>query len=301
MAIANTTMTNRGPDRKATVQQIIQFMENYDNPVWTASSIADELDVSRPTVQDRLEEVEKDPRVKTMQVGNTKSYYLSDEDSRSIEEQHKDSIIEEYTDKFVGLLTEPWTAVHPNDGPAEAGDKVQIHVKGVPEHWGSFMTRAWENRREELTTEETSADQTEALITGELYAKPTVPIEHTDYPDDYDLELNIGGEYQKVDGRSRPILIVPGVKNYLVKPCNDAVFLKDVSVDWISPKGDGQEVETYRVTHDDVRELLKKRGQKEALENYPDESEVADVEDPVKDSISKPRKRSDENSEENDE
>jgi len=301
MAIANNTMTNRGPDKKATAQQIIHIMENYRRPVWTASSIGDELGVSRPTIQDRLEEVEKDPRVKTMQVGNTKSYYLSDEGPRSIEEQRKHSIIEEYTDKFVGLLTEPWTAVHPNDGPAEAGDKVQIHVKGVAGNWGTFMTRTWEKRRKELTPEETSADETDALITGELYSKPTTPIEHTDYPDDYDLELNIGGEYKQVEGRSRPILIVPGVKNYLVKPCNDAVFLKDVSVDWISPKGEGQEVETYHIANDDVSDLLEKRGQEKALESYRDETEVADVEDPVKDSIPKPRKRSDSDTEGSDE
>lgn len=249
-------MSNRGPDKKATVEQILQLMENYDWPVWTASSIADELNVSRPPVQDRLKDVEEDPRVKTMQVGNTKAYYLSDEDPRPIEEQHKDSIIEEFTDKFVGLQTAPWTAVHPNDGPAEAGDKVQIRVEGVPGRWGQLTTHTWETRRQELIYEETSADETQALITGELYAKPTVPIEHTGYPDDYDLELNIGGEYKEVEGRSRPILIVPGVKNYLVKPCDDAVFLKNVSVDWMSPKGHGQELETVDLSDQSFDEVL---------------------------------------------
>lgn len=241
-------MPDRGPEREATPEMIIDHMDAYDRPVWTASALAEELGVSRPTVQDRLYEAEEDPRVRTMQVGNTKAYYLSDEDSRPIKEQHKDSIIEEFSDKFVGLPTAPWTAVHPNDGPAEAGDKVQIRVEGVPGRWGQLMTHAWENRRRDLIYEETSADQTQALISGKLYAKPTVPIEHTDYPDDYDLELNIGGKYQEVEGRSRPILLVSGVKNYLVKPCNDAVFLKDVSVDWMSPKGHGQELETFEIT-----------------------------------------------------
>lgn len=241
-------MSNRGPDKKATVQQILQLMENYDRPVWTASSIAEELNVSRPPVQDRLKDVEEDPRVKTMQVGNTKAYYLTDEDPRPIEEQHKDSIIEEFTDKFVGLPTAPWTAVHPNDGPAEAGDKVQIRVEGVPGRWRQQMTHTWDSRREELIYEKTSDDETQALISGELYARPTTPIEHTDYPDDYDLELNIGAEIVENDGRSA--LIAAGVKNYLIRPCNDAVFLKDVSVDWMSPKGHGQELETYSLAPD---------------------------------------------------
>jgi hypothetical protein len=222
-------------------------MENYDRPVWTASSIADELNVSRPPVQDRLKNVEQDPRVKTIQVGNTKAYYLSDEDPRPIEEQHRDSIIEEFTDKFVGLPTAPWTAVHPNDGPAEAGDKVQIRVEGVPGRWRQQMTHTWDSRREELIYEETSDDETQALISGKMYARPT-PIEHTDYPDDYDLELNIGAEIVENDGSSA--LIAAGVKNYLIRPCNDAVFLKDVSVDWMSPKGHGQELETYSLLPD---------------------------------------------------
>lgn len=296
-------MSNRGPDKEATVQQILQLIEEYEKPVWSASSIAAELNVSHPTVHDRLEQVEEDPRVRTMQVGNTKAYYLSDEDPRPIEEQHKDSIVKEFTDKFVGLLTEPWTAVHPNDGPAEAGDKVQIHVKGSPGQWASFMTRTWENRREELTPEETAADETDALIRGELYAKPTVPIEHTDYRDDYDLELNIGGKYEKLEGRARPILLVAGVKNYLVKPCNDAVFLKNVSVDWISPKGEGQELDTYHldVDHGDVRDLVEDRGQDEALENLPDGTETAVVDDPADDSIAKPADRTDSNTGEDDE
>jgi len=248
MATENDTMSNRGPDKKATVQQILQLMESYDRPVWTASSIADELNVSRPPVQDRLKDVEGDPRVKTMQVGNTKAYYLSEEDPRPIEEQHKDSIIEELTNKFVGLPTAPWTAVHPNDGPAEAGDKVQIRVEGVPGRWRQQMTHTWDSRREELIYEETSDDETQALISGVLYARPTTPIEHTDYPDDYDLELNIGAEIVENDGRSA--LIAAGVKNYLIRPCNEAVFLKDVSVDWMSPKGHGQELETYSLSPD---------------------------------------------------
>lgn len=278
MALDTDTMSDRGPEKAATPQEIFGHMKSYDRPVWTASSLADELGVSRPTIQDRLEEVEENPRVRTIQVGNTKAYYVSEEDPRPIEEQHKDSIIDEFTDKFVGLPTAPWTAVHPNDGPAEAGDKVQIRVEGVPGRWRQQMTHMWESRRQELIYEETSADETQALISGELYAKPTVPIEHTNYPDDYDLELNIGGEYQEIEERSRPILIVAGVKNYLVKPCNDAVFLKDVSVDWMSPKGHGQELETFELTHEMVQGEEEREEAVEARDEHKHSDSPEDVE-----------------------
>jgi hypothetical protein len=278
MALDTDTMSDRGPEKAATPQEIFGHMKSYDRPVWTASSLADELGVSRPTIQDRLEEVEENPRVRTIQVGNTKAYYVSEEDPRPIEEQHKDSIIDEFTDKFVGLPTAPWTAVHPNDGPAEAGDKVQIRVEGVPGRWRQQMTHTWESRRQELIYEETSADETQALISGELYAKPTVPIEHTNYPDDYDLELNIGGEYQEIEERSRPILIVAGVKNYLVKPCNDAVFLKDVSVDWMSPKEHGQELETFELTHEMVQGEEEREEAVEARDEHKHSDSPEDVE-----------------------
>jgi len=73
MALNTDTMPDRGPEKAATPNEILGHMESYDRPVWTASSLADELGVSRPTIQDRLEEVEEDPRVRTMQVGNTKA------------------------------------------------------------------------------------------------------------------------------------------------------------------------------------------------------------------------------------
>jgi hypothetical protein len=273
-------MVDRGPEKEATPQEILGHMKSYDRPVWTASSLADELGVSRPTIGDRLEEVEEDPCVRTMQVGNTKAYYVSEEDPRPLEEQHKDSIIGEFTDKFVGLPTAPWTAVHPNDGPAEAGDKVQIRVEGVPGRWRQQMIYTWDRRREELIYEETTSGETQALIKGELYAKPTTPIEHTDYPDDYDLELNIGGEYQEVEGRSRPILLVAGVKNYLVNPCDNAVFLKNVSVDWMSPKRHGreQEVGTYEVTKEMIERAEARDTAVDAREEHQHADSPEDVE-----------------------
>lgn len=259
-------MADRGPPRATTPGEILGHIEASDRPVHTISSLSEDLDVSRPTIEDRFEEVKGDSRIRCLKVGNTEAYYLSKEDPRPVEERHAESIVHEFTDKFVGLPTAPWTAVHPNDGPVEAGGRVQIRVEGVPGRWRQSTTHTWENRREELIYEETSDDETQALISGELYAKPTVPIEHVDYPDDYELELNIGAEFEEIEGRTRQILLATGVKNYLIHPCNNAVFLSDVSVDWISPKGAGPEIPHTQITMEDLEELLEQRGQTEALE-----------------------------------
>lgn len=239
-------MSDRGPEKAATPREIFAHMKSYDRPVWTASSLADELGVSRPTIQDRLEEVEETPRVRTMQVGNTKAYYVSEEDPRAIGEQHKDSIIDEFTDKFVGLPTAPETAVHPNDGPAEAGDKLQLAVEGVPGDWKRVAAYPWERRTEEFHQDRVS-DQTQALISGELYGKPTAPIAHREIPDDYDLERKTGAEYKEFDEAPHPVLIASGAKNYLLKPHNNAVFLKNVSVDQIWPKEAGDDFDPETV------------------------------------------------------
>jgi hypothetical protein len=46
------------------------------------------------------------------------------------------------------------------------------------------------------------------------------------------------------------VLVATGFKNYLLKPCNDAVFLKNVRVDWISPKGEPADLEEELSTED---------------------------------------------------
>ncbi|MFB6201059.1 MAG: winged helix-turn-helix domain-containing protein, partial [Halorhabdus sp.] len=248
MASENQYMTGPGRDKAATAEQVHQLMEDSDRPVWSASSLAEYLDISRPTATDRLKELHQKEWVKAIDVGNTTAYYIPDTDELDLVEKHKQSLTREFEDKFVGLQTAPWTAVHPNDGPAEAGDKIQIRVEGTPGNWRQVMTNTWDNRRAELIYEETTADETQALISGELYAKPTTPIEHTDYPDDYDLEQNIGAEVMETEKGSA--LLATGVKSYLIRPRNDAVFLKDVSVDWMSPKGHGQELETHSLAPD---------------------------------------------------
>jgi len=254
-------MPKRGPAPKVSQEEMYDLLLTGTRPVWSVSAISDEFGVTRPTVHKHLQKLEEEkPEVHTVKVGATTGYYIPGIRTRyqedvTIEEVHRKSLKREFTDRFVGLLTAPWTAVHPADGPAEAGDKVQIRVEGIPGSWDPMITHTWENKREELIEDETGDDETQALISGELYSKPTVPIEHVDYPADYDLEENVGAEYKEIEGKNRRVLIAVGLKNYLIKPCDEAVFLKDVSVDWISPKGEGQEVETVEITEEMIEDI----------------------------------------------
>lgn len=234
-------MTKPGPEKAATTEQVYDLMEESSRPVWTAKDVADHFNVSRPTSTDRLKELEGGGWLETIEVGNATAYFIPGEESLSLEERHEQSIIREFRDKFVGLLAAPWTAVHPRDGALKAGDKVQFFVEGAPGRWRRVATNSWENRRDELDEGETLADETQALISGELYGKPTTPIEHRDYPDDYDLEQEIGVEVIE-KGSS---LLASGPKNYLIRPHNDAVFLENVTVDWMSPKEDGANEATF--------------------------------------------------------
>jgi hypothetical protein len=82
-------------------------------------------------------------------------------------------------------------------------------------------------------------------------------------------ETNVGAEWEEieVDGRKRQVLVAAGLKNWLIAPCNNAVFLKDVEVDWISVEGEGQTIPHGKVEREDLEALLKEREQQEALEN----------------------------------
>jgi hypothetical protein len=236
-------MTGRGPEKAATIDEVYDHLDQSERPVWTAKDVADRFDVSRPTATDRLGELHEKELVDTIKVGNATAYFIPDAESLDLLEEHRQSIMREFEDKFVGLPTAPWTAVHPKDGPAKAGDKIQIRVEGVPGNWSWSGAKLWSDRRSGLVDGETVPDETQALISGELEAKPTTPIEHTDYPDDYDLEGNIGAEI--IESEKGTATLASGVKNYLIRPRNDAVFLNDISIDWISPKQDSQEGEVY--------------------------------------------------------
>jgi hypothetical protein len=221
--------------------EIYEIMKNQNRPVWTAKDIGDAGGVSRVTASKRLKEMADDDNLETIEIGNATVYYLAGLEMKPTGDNDliKQSLRQEFEDKFIGLVTEPWETGA--DKPVEPGDRVQIQVDGEPGRWTTVFTRHYDNRRKELHYDETIESDTQALISGEVYEKPTTPIEHTDYPDDYDLEEKIGAEI--VGDPPHQGILATGFKNYLIRPANDAKFIRDIEIEWVSPGDDDAERE----------------------------------------------------------
>lgn len=222
-----------GRNVELTGDRVLEIMRNADRPVWTASKLAERAGVARSTATKRLKNLAEAEEVETIQVGNATAYYIVGIKTQPVgagEEPIKRDIRRSFEDEFVGDFSSP-SQVSTFDGVATAGDKIQILVEGSPGEW---------ERRKELSNNRTDQEEVQALISGELYEKATVPIEHADYPPDWDLELNIGPHIEETKKGSA--LIATGVKNHLIRPCDNALFLENVEVDWICPVGEGQEL-----------------------------------------------------------
>lgn len=227
-------------DKADTREKVFEVVSRA-TPGTSAPDVADEIGVTDPTARSHLKGLVEDGEVDAAEFGNTTVYFTETEilpgpdevdetigfapDEREMAADTRlgwqlRGVVNEFTDRFVGLDREPWTAIHPNDGPATAGDRIQIHVEGLPENWGVVLEQVPEEEaREYLTEPEVVRGEVSVLLSGTLYAKPTTPIEHHSIPEDYDLE-----------GRQN-------LSPWLFEPCNEAVFLEDVEVDWISPIG----------------------------------------------------------------
>lgn len=229
--------------------EIYEIMKNQNRPVWTAKDIGDAGGVSRVTASKRLKEMADDGNLETIEIGNATVYYLAGLEMKPTGDNDliKQSLRQEFEDKFIGLVTEPWETAA--DKPVEPGDRVQIQVDGEPGRWSTVFTRHYDNRRKELHYDETIESGTQALISGEVYEKPTTPIENTDYPDDYDLEGKIGAEI--VGDPPHQGILATGFKNYLIRPANDAKFIRDIEIEWVSPGDDDAEREPVTLVERD--------------------------------------------------
>jgi len=71
-----------GPDREVTDKEILEQLRKHYSPAMNASEIADEVDVSRQTVDKRLRNLEDDGLVNTRMVGRVRVWWLSDSGKR---------------------------------------------------------------------------------------------------------------------------------------------------------------------------------------------------------------------------
>jgi hypothetical protein len=239
-------------DSRRTVsdEEIVNLLKSGLRPAWTNTTIAEELDITRQTANYRLKELEEEHEdVASISVGQATAYYVPGVSALppgdTTEERHRQSIIQWATDKYVGRPDDPSKATYSEEGEATAGDEIQIVVEGTPSKWRQarlYGVLPQDKGREKLHDGEIIKEETQAIVSGELYAKPTVPIRHIEYPDDYDLELNLGTKYVG-DPPNQP-LVAAGTKRHLLYAENEAVFLTDVSVEWISPKGEGEKTDS---------------------------------------------------------
>jgi hypothetical protein len=62
--------------------------------------------------------------------------------------------------------------------------------------------------------------------------------------------------FEQIEDYEYPILLATGPQNELLKPCKDGLFLKNVTIDWISPEGEGSSRDPAKAPDFDMNEDL---------------------------------------------
>lgn len=264
----------RGRKPAVTTEEVLERMETADRALWTATVLGEEFDVSANTARQKVRDLVSRGKVRAEDLGKYTAYYLPqslEHDTIDIETRHTHDLVDHFTDRFIGLETAPWTAMHPSSGATKPGDRIQLRVVGRPGEWSVFGRAHWSDRKEALDDGEKVHFETQALISGTLVARPTVPIKHVDYADDYELEQKTGVRWVRRTDGTPASLVADGPENHLLDPCDDAAFLTDVSVTDISPEGEGFDAEIVEAT-DTAEEKL------EAVQEWREENLTGDPE-----------------------
>ncbi|XGI83429.1 hypothetical protein ACEU6E_09150 [Halorutilales archaeon Cl-col2-1] len=258
---------SRGRDRELTKEEVLTLMKSGSRPVWTASQIAEHTGVSKTTAKNRLKELSKGEKIDSVKVSNATAYYVvgieTEPNQELSDEERARRLVKEYWEgRLVGGVKD-MSCVYTHDGEKlTSGDKAYFVVVG-----DDFkMTRLInvisyeEEDLDELPPEERFSDKVEkkneahghlatvefdmgifenssyALLTAELNSKFAVPLVEkelgrfsTRLPD---LPENTEWKFEKKEGDLDGIayLTVAGTGAYLLRPWEDAVFLKNVEV-----------------------------------------------------------------------
>lgn len=251
----------RGRDKKLSKEDVWEILKDTDRPVWTASQIAERTDVSKTTAKNRLQEMSEMGGVSSVKVGNAVAYYATERwKGESAEISTENSIATAATDywegRFLGGVKDMSVVRSYDDEELRRGDEIQLIVTGT----GIRLTRligvasggefeqvpppdgfSEEQRKQneyggavataELDTE--SFDGPVALLSAELGKRFAVPLveEELGNFDTHAPELegrNTEWEFEVRD--EVPHLVVAGIGARLLRPWEDAAYLKDVGV-----------------------------------------------------------------------
>lgn len=251
----------RGRDKKLTRRDVWDILTSTDQPVWTASQIAERTDVSKTTAKNRLQEMSETKRIDSVKVGNAIAYYATEEwkgkgTDISIEERAVMAATDYWEGRLVGGIKD-MSVVHSHDGEElSSGNRIQLVVTGSRlrltkligvesgEEFDEIPSSdefAQEQRTQneyggEVATAELGAsmfDGPKALLSAELGERFAVPLVEkelgnfeTPAPD-----LDKGNtEWKFKIEDDVPRLLVAGVGARLLRPCENAVYLKNVEV-----------------------------------------------------------------------
>jgi len=240
-------------------------------PVWTAAQIAEQTEVSKTTAKNRLKELVETDEVDSVKVSNATAYYVvgtETQPNRELTENERTrELIKDYWEgRLVGGLKDP-SVVRTHDGEElTSGDMIQMVVTGtspgmktvvgvfsaedgfdeVPSD-GAFSEE--QQKKNEYAGEETTAElgmddfnSRKALISAELGGRFAVPLAERELGN-FDThapnleDSNTEWKFETEDGVQR--LLVAGVGAYLLRPCENAVHLKNVEVVDLTDGDDG--------------------------------------------------------------
>lgn len=249
----------RGRDRELTKNEVLQILSSGERPVWTAAQVADLTGVSGTTAKNRLEELTDTEEIDSITVGNATAYYtvgIQTEPSTDLSKISLSRTESFWEGRLVGGLKD-LSVVHTYDGEIlTAGDSVQLIVIGdrpmmekiigvasgdefdeIPSSDEFAQEQRNKNEyRGEVSTAELGADMFDgpkALLSAELGERFAVPLVEKEFGnfETHAPDLDKGNTEWKFEIEDEvPRLLVAGVGARLLRPCENAVYLKNVEV-----------------------------------------------------------------------
>lgn len=76
--MAESGAPNPGRPRKPLADEIVDLLESTENRAMTLGMVTSEVDASRQTVKDRLDQLVESGRIESQQIGNAAAYWVGE-------------------------------------------------------------------------------------------------------------------------------------------------------------------------------------------------------------------------------